>query len=137
MMDMYLKYFLAAWMVLLAGGLFSQQRFENRSGSTHSFEWRFLCEEQLVTESPIDNQWKLNLDYTTIELKRNFRCSFLTLNNLARAAESINEQDNQAFECLNSLLVKNQLDFKSLESGFEAITAQASGTVRWRSEADE
>ena len=130
-MDMYFKFLTVVWMVLLSGSLFSQQRLENNTGSEPVTEWRLTYEEQQITESPEYNRWKLNLDYG-IKLKKNFRCSFLTLSNLARAAECINEQDNEAFECLNSLLVKNEKALAGIDSEFEAITAQANGIVRWQ-----
>jgi hypothetical protein len=125
---MFLKCFVAAWMVLFSGSLFSQGRFDQRSFDT-GFERELSYNGQGTNERLLYNPWKLNLDYA-IELKKNFRCSLLTLNNLARAAESINEHNNEALECVNSLLVKNEPS-SEVKSDFEAITAQANGAVRW------
>lgn len=60
------------------------------------------------------------------EQKKNFRCSFLTLNNLAKAAESID--DTQAFDCLYNLLVWHE-NLQIRTDLFENMVAEADSAV--------
>ena len=48
-----------------------------------------------------------------------FRCSFLTLDNLAKVAGGVNEAE--ALACLNTLLVNSDTDNKSRDRYFEFI----------------
>ena len=51
--------------------------------------------------------------------KRAFRCSFLTLDNLAKIAGGLNQAE--ALECLNTLLVNSDEDRKTRDRYFEFI----------------
>jgi hypothetical protein len=51
------------------------------------------------------------------ESRRVYRCSFLTLNNLAKATESINDPD--VFNCLYSLLVSADRERQVLQSYYQ------------------
>jgi hypothetical protein len=59
--------------------------------------------------------------------KRSFKCSFLTLNNLAMAARSISDTD--ALDCLHSLLVLNEYNAGVRSDYFRQITASASNSA--------
>jgi hypothetical protein len=60
-----------------------------------------------------------------VRTKRNFKCSFLTLNNLAMAAKST---DMEALDCLHSLLVSNELN-GTRSDYFNQITAEANNSA--------
>ena len=53
------------------------------------------------------------------EQKRAFRCSFLTLDNLAKIAGGVNQAE--ALECLNTLLVNSDEDKRTRDRYFEFI----------------
>jgi hypothetical protein len=60
--------------------------------------------------------------------KRSFKCSFLTLNNLAMAAKSISDTDADALDCLHSLLVLNEYNAGFRSDLFRQITAVTSNS---------
>lgn len=62
--------------------------------------------------------------------RKNFRCSFLTLNNLAKAAESID--NTEAFDCLYNLLVLHQHNLDDRKNLFESLVAETQGTILLR-----
>ena len=125
----FLRYFIAG-LILFFSGSISAQPTQTLSGSEEIFEWRFLVNDD-EPKVPCYNKWKVDLSYSS-DNKKNFRCSFLTLNNLARAAESINEPGNEAFDCLHTLLVKSTRDISLIRGDFQALTGAASGSVMWR-----
>jgi hypothetical protein len=59
--------------------------------------------------------------------KRSFKCSFLTLNNLAMAARSVSDTD--ALDCLHSLLVLNEYNAGVRSDLFRQITTMASNST--------
>jgi hypothetical protein len=61
------------------------------------------------------------------ESRKIFRCSFLTLNNLAKATEAINNPE--VLNCLYSLLVSASADQRLRTSYFEAITGEKDNAI--------
>lgn len=65
-----------------------------------------------------NNLWEIYEQHLTKHKK--FRCSFLTLNNLARAAAIVNS--NEAYDCINSMLVYQENDQTLKAIYFKEIT---------------
>jgi len=59
------------------------------------------------------------------DYQENFRCSFLTLSNLAKAATYIH--NNEAFNCLNSLIVRNEQELDLKRRYFKKISEEIGG----------
>jgi hypothetical protein len=64
------------------------------------------------------------------EQKRAFKCSFLTLDNLAKAAASINY--SEVFECLNTQLVSRKKGISIKEKYFKKIEKEFNSIVAFR-----
>jgi hypothetical protein len=64
------------------------------------------------------------------EYKENFRCSFLMLSNLAKAAAVIHQND--AFECLNSLFVYRAKELETKRKFFEKISHEVGSMAALR-----
>jgi hypothetical protein len=64
------------------------------------------------------------------EGKKEIRCSFLTLNNLARAVAYIYDKD--AFECLNSMMVYLENNRSRIERSFNTVLTKVSPSVAFQ-----
>jgi hypothetical protein len=101
---------------------FFTQNFAQKIALKHDFETHIASCQVKKVLTQIENGFNI-LHEGAFSQKKRIRCSFLMLNNLARAAATIN--DKEAFECIISSLVDRTPVAKTLNEYFIEMNEKA------------
>jgi hypothetical protein len=118
---MVLRFLATSFLIIFCTAAFSQQirqklRPQSSGDAAH-------YQPQFQGSFSIELQKKI-----VLQTKGMHRCSYLVLSNLARAAESIS--DNEAFDCINSYLALREENRTRLETLFESEIAITEGSAK-------
>jgi hypothetical protein len=123
-----LKFALNALLVIILSPLYSQTLIHRIETSDSIREEKKIemavAHLQALPKKDRDKFKDIYLDFLK-EYKQSFKCSYLTLSNLAKAAAFIHSSD--AFNCLNSLMVSRGQDLDIQEKYFERISKEVGG----------